>query len=398
MRLKGKNILLAVGGGIAAYKVPSLLRLLQKEGATVRVFMSPSAHHFVTPYLLQTLSGNPVESDLFTAHDPFLHINASKNADLFLIAPATAQMLAQFAHGFASDLISATVLATSCPVLLVPSMNTRMWNNALVQKNVDILRKNEVWVVNPGKGDLACGEVGEGRLPDLEVIVDEVKRSLTASTLEGKKVLLTAGPTYEFLDPIRFLSNRSSGKMGLSLALEAYYRGAEVTLITGCRYRSLPAKVTVIPVASAKEMEKEVLTRAQTTDLFIANAAVSDYRFSQTLSQKLKKDKDELELRFIRNPDILSTVSQKRGKLRKPFIVGFALETAADEQEKAHQKFRQKKLDLMVLNNLSALDSDTATVTFIFGRKKQKFLPFGPKSKTEVAQHIFDQILALKPF
>ena len=273
-----------------------------------------------------------------------------------------------------------------------------MWNNPLVQENVDKLRKNGIWVVNPQSGDLACGEVGEGRLPELEILLDEVIKSLTPQDLKGKKVIITAGPTYEFLDPIRFLSNSSSGKMGLALSLEAYYRGADVTVITSCHYRSLPQTISIIPVTSAAEMEKEVLSRALKNDIFIANAAVSDYRFVKPLPHKMKKNQKTILLQLIRNNDILFTLSQKKGKSRKPLMVGFSLETIKDGQKEAQKKFLQKGLDLMVYNDFSAIGSTETEVTLIFGKKAEQIQPLQGKNKEEAARQIFDKVLALKSF
>lgn len=390
MRLEKKQIVVGVTGSISAYKVPELLRLLQKEGADVQVMMSPAAEKFVAPFTLAALSGKKVLRDMFDEEDWMAHIQTSRRADILVVAPASANTIAKLAHGMADGLIAATVLAARCPVLIVPSMNDAMWHNPLVQMNVGLLRKAGYTVLEPGVGELACGEEGDGRLPDLSLIVYEIVRLVTSQDLKKKKVLITGGPTREFADPVRFLSNPSSGKMGAVLALEAYARGARVTLVAGSgTLPVLPSSVEVRRVVSAEEMHLEVMSLVRKCDVFVASAAVSDYRFKSLQKQKIKKGSAKIVPELVPTPDILHEVGQLRSR---PFMVGFALESEK-MVEYARAKMKRKKADLMVVNGPSAFAADVSDVVLLSPKRE---LLRGEYSKEMIARAIFDH--AVKSF
>lgn len=384
MLLKGKKILLGVGGSISAYKVPELVRFMQKEGADVTVMMSRSAAQFVTPLTLHAISGKPVLQKMWIGSQSdkaMLHIQAGREADLILVAPATANMLARFSYGLADDLIAAAVLASSVPILIAPAMNVQMWKNKILQENVAKLRAAGYSVLDPDDGMLACGEKGEGRLADFSKIVYEVKKLLTKQDLKGKCVLITAGPTREYADPVRFMSNASSGKMGKALALETYFRGAAVTVVKGPLELDLPEGIKVIDVVSAKEMADAVSRFAKNADIFISAAAVSDVGFKKKSKQKKEKSNLLRDSGFALNEDILAGVS-KMG--RKPFSIGFALETH-DHLHKGLKKMAAKKADLMVINGIDTVGSENAAVTLVWGQGRKK-LPSAPKEN--IAENI----------
>lgn len=435
-QLKNKKILLGISGSIAAYKAPELVRLLQKNGAEVTVMMTQSAQKFVSVLVMEALTGKPVLKDLF--EEGFKsHIHPIREADVLLIAPATANLVARLAYGLADDVVTAAALAAKIPVLIAPAMNTAMWENPLVQENIQKLRK-VYKVIDPENGLLACGEEGDGRLADLEMIVDEVVRVVTPQDLQGRKVLITAGATREFLDPVRFMSNGSSGKMGLALAKEAYYRGAEVTVIAGKVEVDFPGYVSLISVESAEQMleavEKEFGDKAksadknargvgQKPDIFIAAAAVADYRFAEKFSKKMKKNAESLSLKLVPTLDILERVLAWREKniknlglgkklgtgrnaknLNSFFVVGFALETATSEQnliKLAQQKIFRKKVDLLVVNSEKAIGADQAEFLFLtpgsrghgFGVESSTVKKMGFSSKEDVSHNVFDHLV-----
>lgn len=350
--LTGKNVLLGVTGGIGAYKAAHLVRDLQREGALVSVVMTESATRFISPLTMETLSGYPVGLDMFslTEERTIGHIDRAGWADVFVVAPATANYIGKAAGGIGDDLLTTITLAVTCPVVLAPAMNSRMWAHPAVKQNLETLVQRGVHVVPPGEGELACGEEGPGRLAEPARILDEVAASLRARDLSGIRVLITAGPTREAIDPVRFISNRSSGRMGYALAAAAARRGAQVTVISGPVELALPANTFIREVTTAREMLAEVEKVLPENDWLIMAAAVADFAPSDVEKDKIKKGtKQELTLRLSRNPDILETVGSMKGDR---LFVGFAAETR-DLVENARNKAREKNLDLIVANDVS---------------------------------------------
>ena len=323
MSLKNKNIVVGITGGIAAYKAAELTRLLIKEGAGVRVVMTKAAQTFITPLTFQALSGEPVRSELFDpAHEAAMgHIELARWADLILIAPATANLIAKLAHGRADDLLSTLCLATAAPITVAPAMNQQMWQSDATRDNIKHLQARDVTILGPVNGDQACGETGPGRMQEPERILTRIKHIFTPRRLEGKRILITAGPTREPIDPVRYLSNRSSGKMGFAIATAAVQAGATVTLIAGPVSLEINKAVKRINVETAVNMHTKVLEHIDLCDIFIATAAVSDYRPETMETQKIKKGADRLTLLLRRNPDILGDVADRS---IRPFCVGFA--------------------------------------------------------------------------
>ena len=349
---RDRTVLLAVGGGIAAYKACEVVRLLVKGGADVRVAMTRNATRFVGELTFQALSGHPVLVDLLDAASDasYGHLELARRADLLVVAPATADLVARLRAGMGDDAVTTTALACTCPVLLAPAMNTRMWENAAVQENLAALRARGFHVVGPGSGQLADGDVGEGRLADPAEIAAEAARLLGPRDLQGRRVLVTAGPTREPLDPVRHLSNPSTGKMGFELARAAARRGAEVLLVSGPTELRDPDGVRVIRVGSADEMAAAVLGAADAQDLLVAAAAVSDYRPRDPSRAKKKKAEGPETLVLERTPDILATVGERlAGRADSPVLVGFAAETE-DVVPNAREKLRRKRCDLVVAN------------------------------------------------
>lgn len=344
-----KRILLGVTGGIAAYKSPDLVRRLAERAADVQVAMTSAAQQFVTPMTFQAVSGHPVRTDLWdaAAEAAMGHIELARWAQLILVAPASADFLARLAHGQADDLLTTLCLATDAPIAVAPAMNRLMWANAATQANVAILRSRGVRVFGPAEGDQACGEVGPGRMLEPLQLADLAMDLFAASSeLDGVKVLITAGPTRELIDPVRFISNRSSGKMGFAVAQAARRAGAQVTLVTGPVTLDTPAGVERIDVETAEQMFEAVNGQVDRADIFISAAAVADYRPPQAMTQKLKKTGDTLRLDLVRAPDILASVAARP---RRPFVVGFAAETEKVEQH-AREKLERKKLDMIAAN------------------------------------------------
>src|SRR3972149_5062367 len=343
--LKGKTIILGISGGIAAYKSAELIRLFKKEGAEVWVVMTKSAKEFVSPLTFETLSGNPVYSDMFyPPNSPpseggderggsMPHIDLGKKCDLFIVAPATANIIGKFANGIADDLLSTLYLSVTSPVLIAPAMNNNMYANPVVQENIKKLKGFNINFVEPGFGELACGDKGEGRLADLDVILSRAKELLTSKgDLSDRTVLVTAGPTHEAIDPVRFISNLSSGKMGYAVASAARRRGANVILISGSTSLPVPSGVRFISIKSASDMRREILKEVKKADVIIMTAAVSDFTPENYSEKKIKKEDTEgITVKFKKNPDILSEITSKlrnpQSAIRNPIIVGFALET-----------------------------------------------------------------------
>jgi phosphopantothenoylcysteine decarboxylase / phosphopantothenate---cysteine ligase len=389
-------VVLGVSGGIACYKAVELVRLLVKDGFVVQVIMTRGAMEFVTPLTFQTLSGRPVASETFnlTQESEIGHIRLADAADLFVIAPATANVIGKIAAGIADDLLTTVLMATKAPVLIAPAMNIHMYENPILQENVRKLRRLGYYFMEPAEGYLACGYEGKGRLPEPEKILEEVHRLLKKKDLAGEKLLITAGPNREPLDPVRYLSNRSSGKMGYALARAAIRRGAEVALISGPTMLEPPAGARLIPVTTAAEMRHAVLNEFPRSTAVIMAAAVTDYRPADFAGKKMKRGQGPIEIRLEPNPDILKEIgAQKNGKL----LVGFAAET--DELvANAKKKLEDKNLDMIVANDVTGagagFDVDTNVATILDRGGGVLALPL--MSKDELAEQIFDYLLALK--
>ncbi len=358
-QLLNKNIILGVSGGIAAYKSADLVRKLMELGAKVQVVMTASAHEFITPVTFQAISGRSVRDTLFdeTAEAAMGHIELARWADYIVIAPATANTIAAITHGLANDLLTTLCLASDAPIAIAPAMNQAMWNAQATQYNIDILQNRGINILGPGVGEQACKEIGAGRMLEPMEIREEIIRhfSTTKQILAGYNILLTAGPTQEAIDPVRFISNHSSGKMGYALAEVAKKMGAKVTLVSGPTQLTAPKGIKVVSVTSAQEMLDAVMLTAHLADIFIAVAAVADYRLNSINQQKIKKSSDVLTLNLVKNPDILSEVSSM--STNRPFCVGFAAETDNLETY-AREKLKSKNLDL-VAANLITKDQET---------------------------------------
>ena len=349
MELSGKRIVLGVTGGIAAYKAAELVRLFGKQGAEVQVAMTEGATHFVTATTFQALSGRPVYLDQWDARMPnaMAHIDLSRSADLILVAPASADFLARVVHGLADDLLATMVLARDCPLLVAPAMNRQMWENPATQRNIAQLQADGVQILGPACGEQACGEVGAGRMLEAEEIVEEAIAFFAPKVLTGKKVLITAGPTFEAIDPVRGITNLSSGRMGYAVARAARQAGAQVTLISGPVGLAAPQGVDRVNVRSALDMHAEVMVRAAAADVFIGVAAVADYRVANAADHKLKKDTGGIPpIELVENPDILAEVAAMAGG---PFCVGFAAESR-NLEEYAQSKRRKKNIPLIAGN------------------------------------------------
>ena len=397
-KMKKPCVVLGVTGGIAVYKACELLRLLQKRGIDVFVVMTQNACRFVAPLTFETLSGHPVAVDTFDRPQTWEveHIALAKRADLFLIAPATANIMGKMACGIADDMLSTTVMATRAPVLSAPAMNTGMWENAAVQQNVKTLRARGVEIVAPVSGHLACGDNGAGKLEDVAVIAERACELLFAKKdMEGLRVMVTAGPSREALDPVRYISNRSSGKMGYAIAQAAQKRGAEVTLLSGPVAIEAPQGVKLVPFTTTQELLDRASELAQEQDLLIQAAAPADYRAKEIAPQKIKKQGGEpMTFTLVENPDVAATLG--KAKRSGQVFVGFAAETN-DVLAHARDKLARKNLDMIVANDVTrpgaGFDVDTNIVTLIT-KDGQEALPM--MSKAEVAQRILDHALALR--
>lgn len=393
---KQKTVILGVTGGIASYKAVELVRLLVRDGFAVRVVMTRAAMEFVTPLTFQTVSGRPVATETFnlTQESEIGHINLADSADLFVIAPATANVIGKIASGIADDLLTTVLMATQAPVLIAPAMNIHMYENPILQENIRKLRRIGYHFLEPAEGYLACGYEGKGRLPEPERILEEIRRVLRKKDLAGEKLLITAGPNREPLDPVRYLSNRSSGKMGYALARAALRRGAEVALVSGPTALEPPPGARVISVTTAADMRRAVLDEFPNCTAVFMAAAITDYRPVAFANQKMKRGKGPIELRLEPNPDILKELgANKDGKM----LIGFAAETE-ELTSNAAKKLRDKNLDMIVANNVaqegSGFDGDTNVATILDRSGAVRSLPL--MSKDELADQIYDHFLILK--
>jgi phosphopantothenoylcysteine decarboxylase / phosphopantothenate---cysteine ligase len=396
------RITLGVTGGVAAYKAAELVRRLQQDGFSVQVVMTRGAREFVTPLTFAALSGQKVITDLFAEsggeanlESAIEHIAVAQRTDLLLVAPATADILAKFARGIADDFLTTLYLASTAPVVVAPAMNVNMWNHAATQENVEMLRARGVKIVDPDEGYLACGMTGAGRLAGQAAILAAVHETLHATRdLAGEKVLVTAGPTRENVDPVRYFSNRSSGKMGYAVAEAAAKRGAKVILVSGPTSLEAPAGVERIDVQSAAEMQRAVLEKVADCSIAVFAAAVADYRPSEPAAEKIKRNKESMTIALEPTPDILASVTQNKGER---FIVGFAAETE-HVAENARKKLAAKNADLIVANDVTAegagFDHDTNVVTLFARDGRDLALP--RMSKSEVAQRILDEVVRLR--
>lgn len=393
---KQQSVVVGVTGGIACYKAAELVRLLVKAGFRVQVVMSRGAMEFVAPLTFQTLSGNPVATETFnlTQESQIGHIQLADSADLFVIAPATANFIGKMANGVADDLLTTVILATRAQVLVAPAMNIHMYENPIVQENLRKLRRVGYHLMEPAEGYLACGYEGKGRLPDPEIILDAVHRLLKAKDLTQEKFLVTAGPNREPIDPVRYISNRSSGKMGYALARAALRRGAEVTLVSGPTALTAPPGARLVAVTTAAELRAAVLDEFDRSTAVVMAAAVSDYHAETVAGKKLKRGKEPVVIRLAPNADILKELGEKKdGKI----LIGFAAETE-DLAANAELKLREKNLDMIVANNVaeahSGFDGDTNIATIIDRNGAVRALPL--MTKDELADRIFDHFLAFK--
>ncbi len=391
--LEGKHIVLGVTGSIAAYKTASLASMLKKQHADVTVIMTKNATNIINPITFEELTGNKCLVDTFDrnfAHS-VEHISLARQTDVFLIAPASANVIAKTAHGIADDMLTTTFLACDCPKIVSPAMNTRMFHNPVTQDNLELLRHYQIEVITPALGYLACGDVGEGKMPEPEVLFEYLVKALTPKDMVGLKVLVTAGPTQEKLDPVRYISNHSTGKMGYAIARQAMLRGAEVTLVSGKVNLQPPMGVRMVPVVSAADMAQAVKADAQEQDIIIKAAAVADYRPAVTADEKLKKKDDEMNLVLERTEDILAWL----GAHRRPgqFLCGFSMETE-HMLENSRAKLEKKKIDMIVANNLkqtgAGFGTDTNVVTLL---TKEDTLTLPIMSKEEVADRLLTFIM-----
>ena len=394
--LRGKVIVIGICGGIAAYKMAEVVSRLKKLEAEVYVIMTPAATEFITPMTLSTLSQNAVAVDMFwQTGDPHIqHIELAQRADVILIAPATANMVGKIAAGIADDLLSTTVLAATAPVMLAPSMNVHMYENPIFQENLKRLHRFGYQIVSPGAGFLACGDTGPGRLPEPEMLVQELVRFLSPlQDLTGKTVLVTAGGTQEPLDPVRYLTNRSTGKMGYAIAEAAQKRGARVILVSAPTTLEPPAGVDIVPVTTAQAMYHAVMEHYPQCDAVIKAAAVADYRPRLAANQKIKKEENNLVIELERNPDILFELGLQKNH---QILVGFAAETQ-NLTEYAGEKIKKKNLDFIVANDVTregaGFGTDTNIVTIVY--PDGRMVPLAQMSKLEVADRILNEMTAL---
>ena len=392
--LTGKTIVLGVTGSIAAYKSASLASALVKEHADVHVIMTLNAVNFINPITFETLTHNKCITDTFDRNFEFdvKHISLAKKADLFMIAPATANIIGKLASGIADDMLSTTVMAAKCPVVLAPAMNTAMYDNSIVQENMSKLRMHGYTVIEPSAGYLACGDTGRGKMPEPEYLKDVILHEIShENDLAGRRVLVTAGPTQEALDPVRFLSNHSSGKMGYAIASQAARRGAEVTLVSGRTSLDCPYGVTRIDVTSAADMFREVTSHAEEADIIVMAAAVADYRPASVSDNKIKKKDGAMSIELERTSDIIGTLGA--GRRDDQFLCGFSMETE-NLIENSRSKLERKNLDMIVANNLkvegAGFRGDTNVAVLI---KKSQVKELQLMSKIELADVILDEIL-----
>ena len=391
--LAGKHIVLGVTGSIAAYKIASLASMLVKQKADVTVIMTKNATNFINPITFETLTGNKCLVDTFDRNFEFQveHVSLAKQTDVFLVAPASANVIAKAAHGIADDMLTTTLLACTCPKIFAPAMNTAMYRNPIVQDNIKVLERYGMEVINPASGYLACGDTGEGKMPDPETLCEYIVKALTPKDMSGKKVLVTAGPTQEKIDPVRYISNHSTGKMGYAIARAAMMRGAEVTLVSGKTDLTAPAGVHIVPVVSAADMAQAVKAAAPEQDIIIKAAAVADYRPAVTADEKIKKKDDELSIALERTEDILAWLGAHRHEGQ--FLCGFSMETE-HMVENSRAKLEKKNIDMIVANNLkqegAGFGTDTNVVTLL---TKDETVELPMMSKEEVADKLLDYIM-----
>ncbi len=391
--LRGKTVLLGVTGGIAAYKIPNLASMLVKSGADVFVLMTENATNFITATTFETLTGHKCVVDTFDRAFEFNveHVALAKKADLLLVAPATANVIGKLAHGICDDMLTTTALACKCPKLIAPAMNTRMYESPILQDNLKICQGYGMQVIDPSHGHLACGDTGAGKMPEPEVLFDHICQEIGyIKDLAGKKVLVTAGPTREAIDPVRFISNHSTGKMGYAIARAASRRGADVTLVSGPVALKAPLQVRLVPVESAKEMFEAVTSLAGEQDAIIKAAAVADYRPRDVAAEKVKKADDAMSVALERTDDILAWLGEHRREGQ--FLCGFSMETQ-DVLANSRKKLEKKKIDMIVANDLrvdgAGFGTDTNVVTLITKEQETALVKMG---KEEVAHRILDAI------
>lgn len=391
--LTGKTVLLGVTGGIAAYKSAALASMLVKQHANVNVLMTEHAKNFITPITFETLTGNRCQVDTFDRNFEFhvAHISLAKSADVAIAAPATANAIGKMAHGIADDMLTTTLLACTCSILIAPAMNTRMYENSIVQENLQILKRHGMKIIEPAQGHLACGDTGIGKMPEPEELLQAVLREAACKKdLLGKHILITAGPTQELIDPVRYITNHSTGKMGYAIAQMAMLRGAEVTLVTGPTSIEPPSFVRVIPVTSAKEMFDKVTEHAETAEIIIMSAAVADYTPRDYFAEKVKKSDEELSIPLARTSDILDYLGHNRHPGQ--FICGFSMETE-NLLENSKKKLEKKNVDMIVANNLrvegAGFGTDTNVVSMI---TKDGVTELPQMSKLAVADALLNHI------
>ena len=392
--LKGKTVLLGVSGSIAAYKIASLASALKKLHANVQVLMTKNAVNFINPITFESLTGNKCLVDTFDRNFQYSveHVALAKQADVVLVAPASANVIGKIAHGIADDMLTTTVMACKCKKIIAPAMNTNMFDNPILQDNLKILEHYGYEVISPAVGYLACGDTGAGKMPEPELLLQYILREIAyEKDMQGKRVLVTAGPTQESIDPVRFITNHSTGKMGYAIAKMCMLRGAEVTLVSGPTSIAKPEFVHVVDVVTAKEMYEEVTKRAKDQDIIIKAAAVADYRPKSVSSEKMKKKDDDLAIPMERTDDILKFLGEH--KKEHQFLCGFSMETE-NMLENSRKKLEKKHLDMIVANNLkvegAGFAGDTNVVTIITGQEE---VSLGKMTKEETALRILDEIL-----
>ena len=395
--LENKNILLGVTGGIAAYKIATLASMLKKQKANVKVIMTENSTQFITPMTFETLTANKVYTDTFDRNFEFKvdHIELGKWADVFLIAPASADVIGKLANGIADDMLTTTALAMRCPIVVSPAMNTTMYENKIVKHNMMKLRTYGMEVILPASGYLACGDTGAGKMPEPEVLLEYIKKSLySEKDLAGKKVCVSAGPTREAIDPVRYISNNSTGKMGVEIAKMAAYRGAKVTLVIGPSDEFVPDFINRVDIKSAEDMYDEIMKISDSQDIIIKAAAVADYTPAKYSDEKIKKKDNELSIELSRTKDILKELGErKKENSKKQFLCGFSMETE-NMEENSKKKLKSKNVDMIVANNVkvegAGFGTDTNVVTIY---TKDKEIILDKLSKLEVAKKIFDEIV-----
>ena len=392
--LKGKTVVLAVSGSIAAYKIASLASALKKLHANVQVLMTKNAVNFIIPITFESLTGNKCLVDTFDRNFQYSveHVALAKQADVVLVAPASANVIGKIAHGIADDMLTTTVMACKCKKIIAPAMNTNMFDNPILQDNLKILEHYGYEVISPAVGYLACGDTGAGKMPEPELLLQYILREIAyEKDMQGKRVLVTAGPTQESIDPVRFITNHSTGKMGYAIAKMCMLRGAEVTLVSGPTSIAKPEFVHVVDVVTAKEMYEEVTKRAKDQDIIIKAAAVADYRPKSVSGEKMKKKDDDLAIPMERTDDILKFLGEH--KKEHQFLCGFSMETE-NMLENSRKKLEKKHLDMIVANNLkvegAGFVGDTNVVTIITGQEE---VSLGKMTKEETALRILDEIL-----